>query len=298
MSGIGKTVLSTKLRSSANWFHYSADYRIGTRYLSEHILDNVKFKIMQMQDPFVAELLRSDSIYLSHNISVDNLQPVSTFLGMYGDYNYGGLNKRTFLDRQDLYKQAEISSMLDISHFIKKSWDIYHCKNFVNDASGSLCEIVNPDDPDDVVLNTLIEKTLIIYIQADEMAETNMAKRAYAEPKPLFYSSDFIMPLLKDLPPNGEGVSPKQFARNCFPTLIQYRKPKYEKISDYFGFKAPVNSIFKTKNEKKSIPTSATFLRNIYDILKIAEKKSQKSKSRLERYFLNCEQREFERKKS
>ncbi len=132
MSGIGKTVLSTKLRSSANWFHYSADYRIGTRYLSEHILDNVKFKIMQMEDPFVAELLRSDSIYLSHNISVDNLQPVSTFLGMYGDYNYGGLNKQTFLDRQDLYKQAEISSMLDISHFIKKSWDIYQCKNFIN----------------------------------------------------------------------------------------------------------------------------------------------------------------------
>ncbi|MCG7865621.1 MAG: ATPase, partial [Candidatus Thiodiazotropha taylori] len=32
MSGVGKTRLSNLLRRS-NWFHYSGDYRIGTRYL-------------------------------------------------------------------------------------------------------------------------------------------------------------------------------------------------------------------------------------------------------------------------
>ena len=46
MSGVGKTMLSTALRQSSNWFHYSADYRIGTRYLVESILDNVKFKMV------------------------------------------------------------------------------------------------------------------------------------------------------------------------------------------------------------------------------------------------------------
>ena len=121
MSGIGKTILSTELRSSDNWFHYSADYRIGTRYLSEHILDNVKFKIMQMDDPFVADLLMSDSIYINHNISVDNLSPVSTFLGMFGDPKLGGLDKDNFLARQDLYREAEIKSMHDVKHFIQKS---------------------------------------------------------------------------------------------------------------------------------------------------------------------------------
>ena len=114
MSGVGKTVLSTSLRRSANWFHYSADYRIGTRYLAEHILDNIKFKIMSMADRFVADLLRSDSIYIEHNISVDNLEPVSTFLGMYGDPASGGLDKKTFLERQALYRDAEIQSMLDM----------------------------------------------------------------------------------------------------------------------------------------------------------------------------------------
>jgi hypothetical protein len=32
MSGVGKTHLSTLLRGHF-WFHYSGDYRIGTRYL-------------------------------------------------------------------------------------------------------------------------------------------------------------------------------------------------------------------------------------------------------------------------
>ena len=35
MSGVGKTHLSALLRRN-DWFHYSGDYRIGTRYLDEH----------------------------------------------------------------------------------------------------------------------------------------------------------------------------------------------------------------------------------------------------------------------
>ena len=34
MSGAGKTTLANKLPRD-KWFHYSADYRIGTKYLGE-----------------------------------------------------------------------------------------------------------------------------------------------------------------------------------------------------------------------------------------------------------------------
>ncbi len=34
ISGIGKTTLANKLPKT-EWFHYSADYRIGTKYLEE-----------------------------------------------------------------------------------------------------------------------------------------------------------------------------------------------------------------------------------------------------------------------
>ena len=72
MSGVGKTRLSNMLRRH-QWFHYSGDYRIGTRYLGEPILDNIKQQAMQV--PFVRNLLRSDSIKVRNNIGVDNLQP-------------------------------------------------------------------------------------------------------------------------------------------------------------------------------------------------------------------------------
>ena len=54
MSGVGKTYLSGLLRNSQR-FHYSGDYRIGTRYLDEPIMDMIKQQAMQV--PFLKELL-------------------------------------------------------------------------------------------------------------------------------------------------------------------------------------------------------------------------------------------------
>jgi len=87
MSGVGKTTLADKLPRST-WFHYSGDYRIGTKYLEEPILDNIKRQAMQVD--FLRDLLRSDSIYIASNITVKNLDPISTFLGKIGNtYNRG-----------------------------------------------------------------------------------------------------------------------------------------------------------------------------------------------------------------
>ena len=51
MSGLGKTHVSNMLRASGDWFHYSIDYRIGTRYLGELIADNAKAEAMKV--PFL-----------------------------------------------------------------------------------------------------------------------------------------------------------------------------------------------------------------------------------------------------
>ena len=45
MSGVGKTYLSSLL-CGHNWFHYSGDYRIGTRYMDDPILDMIKQAIV------------------------------------------------------------------------------------------------------------------------------------------------------------------------------------------------------------------------------------------------------------
>ena len=96
MSGVGKTTLAYKLPSS-KWFHYSGDYRIGTKYLAEPILDNIKRQAMQVD--FLRELLRSDSIYIASNVTFHNLQPVSSFLGKIGRTDLGGLPVAEFKRR-------------------------------------------------------------------------------------------------------------------------------------------------------------------------------------------------------
>jgi len=291
MSGVGKTMLSKELRKSVNWFHYSADYRIGTRYLAEDILDNIKFKIMQMGDPFVANLLRSDSIYIQHNISVDNLDPILTFLGMYGDATQGGLDKANFLERQDLYRSAEVRSMKELYRFIRKSWEIYGCHQFINDASGSLCEICDPNDESDSVLTALKDETLILYIKSDARAEEDLKARAKSSPKPLFYHPSFIEPVLVDKPEDGTGVDPFDFARPLFPDLLEFRKPRYAAISERLGFTIGASDLFVTEAYNSTTPNADRFMQNIYDAITTQASKSDAAAKRLDAYVAICQAR-------
>jgi hypothetical protein len=296
MSGVGKTVLSTSLRQSSDWFHYSADYRIGTRYLVEHILDNVKFKIMKMDDPFVANLLRSDSIYINHNISVDNLDPVSTYLGMYGDAREGGLDKAAFLERQDLYRRAEIESMKDVEHFIGKSWRIYQCRDFVNDTSGSLCEIVDLEDENDPVIAALRRQTIIVYLKAGETYEEQLKKRARTHPKPLFYNPAFITAYLEEAPDDGAGIDPLDFARTLFPRLLEFRRPRYQVLADKFGFTIDAAGIFDESTDDPSVPDAERFLRVLHDAIVDQSGASEVKAANVELYLQACEERRRQRR--
>ncbi len=122
MSGVGKTRLANILRKN-HWFHYSCDYRIGTRYLDEAILDNIKLQAMQI--PFLQELLRSDSIHIANNLSIDNLKPLSSYLGKLGNPELGGIGLGEFKHRQALHHEAEIAAMNDVAKFIGKAYEIY-----------------------------------------------------------------------------------------------------------------------------------------------------------------------------
>src|SRR4029079_9985804 len=98
MSGVGKTTLARMLQDY-NWFHYSVDYRIGTRYMGEHIVDNFKREAMRV--PFLRALLRSDSIYISSNLTFQNLEPLSTYLGKPGNPEKGGIDFTEYNRRHD-----------------------------------------------------------------------------------------------------------------------------------------------------------------------------------------------------
>jgi hypothetical protein len=180
MSGVGKSYLSAKLRGS-NWFHYSGDYRIGTRYLDEHIIDMIKEQAIKI--PFLKDLLRNDWIYIKNNIRVNDLGPVLSFVGKLGNPELGGVEIGEFIERQAIYRQAEIDAMHDIPHFIEKAQNIYGYPHFVNDVGGSLCELDEPG-----VMDILVENTLILYIQVTNPAQEQvLIERAVTDPKPLYY---------------------------------------------------------------------------------------------------------------
>ena len=246
MSGVGKTRLACLLRN-ADWFHYSGDYRIGTHYLSEAMSDNVKQKAMQV--PLLKKLLLSDSITISNNITVDNLKAVSTFLGQLGDPEKGGLGLREFKRRQKLHREAEISAMLDVPDFIKRSYEVHDYHNFINDAGGSLCEL-----EDESVLESLAEHTLIIYIRATEQDEVELIKRAEQAPKPLYYREDFLDDNLEIyLKENNLEytalIDPDDFVRWIFSRLFYNRIPRYQAIADEYGYTVCTNDIAKVNSE-------------------------------------------------
>jgi hypothetical protein len=233
MSGVGKTTLASCLPHS-EWFHYSGDYRIGTKYLSEPILDNIKRQAMQVG--FLRDLLRSDSIYIASNITVDNLEPVSTFLGKIGRTDLGGLPVSEFKRRQRLHRDAEIGAMRDVVDFIDKAHTIYGYDHFINDAGGSIVEL---DDRE--TLETLARHTLILYLRPDAEMEEQLVQRAISNPKPLYFHESFLdRKLAEYLSETGledaDSINPDEFVRWIFPALVEHRRPLYENIVQQHGY--------------------------------------------------------------
>ena len=246
MSGVGKTTLANKLPKE-DWFHYSGDYRIGTKYLEEPILDNVKRQAMQVG--FLRDLLRSDSIYIRSNITVHNLEPISSFLGKVGDPALGGLPLAEFRRRQELHRDAEVGAMLDCEAFIDKAREIYGYRHFVNDAGGSLCELGDPR-----VLETLAEHTVILYLRADEAMEREIGERQRRAPKPLYYQSRFFAAQLERyVAERGlagpEAIVPDEFVRWIFPALVAHRRPAYERVAREYGYTIDARAAEQVRDE-------------------------------------------------
>jgi hypothetical protein len=229
MSGLGKTRLSSMLRSEANWFHYSVDYRIGTRYMGEFISDNFKREAMKV--PLLRELMMSDSVFISSNITFDNLAPLSTYLGKPGDPARGGLEFAEYQRRQDQHRNAEISALTDTARFIQRAEEIYGYQNFVCDTSGSICEVVHPDNPEDPVMQAMSAHMLMVWIEGSSDHSAELARRFDRAPKPMYYRPEFLTEVwarfLATTNTSPEQADPDAFLRFGFAQLLEARQPRY-----------------------------------------------------------------------
>ena len=235
MSGLGKTHLSGLLRGSGNWFHYSIDYRIGTRYLGEAIVDNAKSEAMKV--PFLRDLLMSDSIYIASNITFENLSPVATWLGKPGNTEKGGMDIAEYARRQGAFRDAEIAALKDTAHFADRAQALYGYDHFICDTGGSICEWVDPSDPEDPLLSALAEECLLVWIKGDAAHTKELVRRFDKAPKPMAYQPEFLANVWEDYLSKIKGseadVDPDEFIRWTYAQALAHRQPRYEAMAKW-----------------------------------------------------------------
>ena len=202
MSGLGKTHMSAML-AREGWVHYSCDEIIGRDFLAKD---------------------------LDAPVSKEDLSPLSRFVGKLGDPAKGGLPLVEFKKRQRMYYDAECESLRRMGTEIART-----AGDFVNDSTGSLCEII-----DDGLIEQVGRETLFVYIRANANDEAVILQRAIDYPKPMFFpSTEFDYWLNEYMRENKiastDEMDPDQFARWVFPVLVRARLPKYRKLADKYG---------------------------------------------------------------
>ena len=160
----------------------------------------------------------------------------------------GGLPLDEFQRRQALHLNAEIAAMRDVESFINKAESIYGYPNFLNDVSGSLCELEDPD-----VFKSVADKTVMIYIEASEDDQKFLIERAQQSPKPLYYREEFLNVHLARYKKTKNityvaDIDPDDFVRWIFPFLFHARIPRYAAIAKEYGYSVSARDAFQVES--------------------------------------------------
>jgi hypothetical protein len=207
--------------------------------MGEFIVDN--FKAEAMKVPFLRQLLRSDSIKIESNITFSNLDPLSTYLGRPGDTARGGLPLGEYQRRQEQHRVAEIAALGDVPRFIARAKTLYGYDNFIADTGGSLIEVVDPSNPEDPVVRTLAEHTVLVYLRGTDKDAAELVRRFRQSPKPMYYRPEFLLAKWDEFKRlNGvtddAHVDPDAFGAWGFEALLDDRLPRYQALADGFGY--------------------------------------------------------------
>ena len=188
-----------------------------------------------MQAPFLRDLLLSDSIYIGSNITFNNLTPLSTYLGKPGDPDKGGLPFDEYRKRQAQHEAAEIEALLDTEHFAQRATSLYGYANFVCDSGGSICEVVDPWNENDPVLNALTDTALLVWIKGGEEHAQELIRRFDRAPKPMYYQGEFLenawAAYREETGEAEDEVDPDAFVRYTYARALAHRQPRYAQMA-------------------------------------------------------------------
>ena len=251
MSGLGKTHVSAMLSKTREWFHYSIDYRIGTRYMGDYIAKDAKTKAIKI--PFLRELLQNNNIHIGSNISFDNLTPVSSYLGKPGNLAKGGLAMAEYQRRQGQFRLAELEALRDTPHFIDRAQTLYGYQHFICDTGGSICEWVDANDPADPLLKMLSNNCLMVWIEGNDDHTSDLVQRFDKAPKPMAYEPDFLLRTWQEYLNKNDilevDVDPDTFIRWTYARALAHRQPRYESMARNWGTTVQASDMATVRDE-------------------------------------------------
>ena len=125
--------------------------------------------------------------------------------------------------------------MLDTTRFIARAHDLYGYDNFVCDTSGSICEVVDAENPGDPVMTALSENLLIVWIKGAPSHRDALIRRFDRAPKPMYYPPDFLNVLWDEFTAGRDPatVDPDAFLRFGYARLLDHRQPRYEAMAKW-----------------------------------------------------------------
>jgi hypothetical protein len=143
--------------------------------------------------------------------------------------------------------------MQDTAHFVERAERVYGYDHFLCDTSGSLCEVVDPDDADDPVMGPVSAACMVLYIREEASHADELARRFDREPKPMYYNPDFLTEVweryLSEAGRAETEVDPDAFIRWAYRELLAWRAPRYRAMAARWGYTATMAEIAAVRDE-------------------------------------------------
>jgi hypothetical protein len=159
--------------------------------------------------------------------------------------------------RQEQHRAAEVSAMLDTAHFIRRAGEIYGYDNFVCDSSGSICEVVDPENPDDPVLSALSREVLMVWIEGSEAHTEELIRRFDRAPKPMCYQIAFLeeawAEYLEERGLREDAVDPDAFVRWVYSRALAHRQPRYRAMAGNWGITVAAEDVARVRTAADAI---------------------------------------------
>ena len=133
------------------------------------------------------------------------------------------------------------------TRFIDRASEIYGYGNFVCDSGGSICEVVDPDDPADPVLRELSDHLLMVWIEGSDAHTDELVRRFRKAPKPMYYRTEFMVAAwesyLADRGVTEEQVDPDDFMAATYARAMAHRQPLYAAMARNWGVTVTADEI-------------------------------------------------------